>query len=96
MPRMYAASTVSDPEKGVPASSVTFGATALSFATSLIPFDFELLDVTAVTAIGTSWRFSERRVAVTVTCSSSCAMTAFATSELTTAATVAPTTFFIR
>ncbi len=48
---------MSEPENGVPASSVTLGAMALSWETSVIPFCCRVLAVTAVTAIGTFWMF---------------------------------------
>ncbi len=67
MPRMEAESTEEDPEKGEPASRFTFGASRDNAVISVIPFCLSMLDEKAEIAMGTSWTFWLRFVAVTTT-----------------------------
>src|SRR5207253_2486383 len=65
MPRMEAESTDRSPEKGDPASRLTFGVRLPRAWMSVTPLDRSVSVVTAVMAIGTFWMFSSRRSAVT-------------------------------
>src|SRR5665213_1174906 len=86
MPRMYADSTVSDPENGVPASRLTLGAMLLSCERLVAPLCSSVSALMAVIAMGTCCTSSTRLVAVTTISSSisplavvvSCALTVVA------------------
>ena len=69
MPRIEADSTELSPENGAPPSRFTFGVSADRRVRSLRPFDCSASAVNAVIAIGTSWTFSLRFCAVTMTSS---------------------------